>query len=110
MHKNQWYDEIAKEVTEYNLSENEINRIAADYEFMAEAGRLADNFGINYLSVGSTPITEDAEQQFVHGSISGDPKFVAEAIAVAMYRNPDIAEVIKNALMNYHCFVKARKN
>lgn len=109
MKKNQWYDEIAKEVAQYNLSDDEINRIAADYELMAEAGRLAGKFGINYLSVGSTPITKDSEQQFVHGSISGNPKFVAEAIAVAMYRNPGIAEVIKDALMNYRCFVKAHK-
>lgn len=109
MHKNQWYDEIAKEVADFNLTENEINRIASDYELMAEAGRLADEYGINYLSVGSTPITEDAQEQFVHGSISGNPKFVAEAIAVAMYRNHSIAEVIKDAMMNYRCFRKARK-
>lgn len=30
--KNQWFDVIAKDLAEHNLSDEEINRIAADYE------------------------------------------------------------------------------
>lgn len=109
MGKNQWYNEIAKDLSNFNLPEKEINRIAADYEFMAEAGRMANKFGINYIAVGSTPITDDAEEQYVHGSIAGEPEVVAKAIAVAMYNDPRIADVIKDAILNYGCIVKSHE-
>lgn len=106
MVKNQWFDEVAKDVSQYNLSDAEVNRIASDYELMAEATRLANKSGINYLSVGSTPIKEDGVEQYTHGSIAGDPKLIADAIAVSMFSDPRIAEIIQDAIHSYGYLVK----
>lgn len=106
MVKNQWFDEVAKDVSQYNLSDAEINRIASDYELMAEATRLANKSCLNYLSIGSTHIKEDGVEQYTHGSFAGDPKLIADAIAVSMFSDPRIAEIIQDAIHSYGYLVK----
>lgn len=109
--KNQWFDDVAELFADYNLSDDEINRIAADYELMAEPGRLANKMsGVTLLSIGSTYIREENQKErYTHGSTAGNLKQLAKDVVVAMYNDLDIAKVITEANKMYRSIMRESK-
>ena len=99
--KNQWFSTVAEDLAEYNLPDDVINRIAADYELMAEASRLANKFCLNYLSIGSTEIKDGLKVRYTHGSFAGNAVKLSEDVAVAMFHDPVIAVIIQRAMKTY---------
>lgn len=108
--KNQWFNEVAHDLAEHNLTDEEINRIAADYELMAEASRLANKFGINLLCIGSTDIKEGSEQRYLHGSIAGDEDHLIDDITIAMINDSRIAGLILTAARQFRDYINKKNN
>ncbi len=99
--KNQWFSDVAEHLAKYNLPDDVINRIAADYELMSEASRLADKFCINYISIGSTDIKEGLSTRYSHGSYADDAVKLDEDVALPMYHTPVNAAIIQRAIKIY---------
>lgn len=108
MHKNQWFNEVAHDLAEHNLTDDEINRIAADYELMAEATRLAKKSGINLLCIGSTDIKEGSEKRYIHGSIAGNEDHLIDDIAIAMINDSRIAGLILSAAHQFRDYINKK--
>lgn len=110
MHKNQWFNEVARDLAEHNLTDEEINRIADDYELMAEASRLAKKSGINLLCIGSTDIKEGSEHRYLHGSIAGNEDHLIDDIAIAMINDSRLAGLILTAVRQFRDYINKRNN